>query len=160
DPTSKGSAIKPKPKNVSEVVDGLKAGTNLVGEAPRWAKTVERPEPRGLLVCKNGLLELETGRLWDHDPRLFCLNAVDFGFDPGARARRWEQFLFEVWPTNEEAIATLQEFFGLWLTDETKYQKACGLIGDPRSGKGTIGRVAKGLLGSMSCIGISLQNLG
>ena len=84
----KNSAIKPKSKNVNEVVDGLKAGTNLVGEAPRWVKAIERPEPRGLLVCENGLLELETGKLWDHDPRLFCLNAVDFGFDPRASAPR------------------------------------------------------------------------
>jgi putative DNA primase/helicase len=152
--------IKPRPKHVNEVIDGLKAGGNLVGDAPCWIEAIGKPEPRGLLVCKNGLLELDTGKLWDHDPRLFCLNRVDFEFDPKARAPRWNQFLREVWPRNEEAIAGLQEFFGLWLTDETKFQKGCGLIGDPRSGKGTIGRVAKGLLGSTSCVGISLQNLG
>jgi putative DNA primase/helicase len=152
--------IKPKPKHVNEVIDGLRAGTNLVGDAPCWIEAVERPEPKGLLVCKNGLLELETGKLWDHDPRLFCLNGVDFDFDPGARAPRWQQFLGEVWPRNEEAIGTLQEFFGLWLTDETKYQKALGLIGPPRSGKGTIGRVLKGLLGSTGYVAIGLQSLG
>jgi len=152
--------IKPKPKNVNEVVDGLKAGTNLVGNAPCWIGVEGRPEAKGLLICRNGLLELETGKLWDRDPRLFCLNGVDFDFDARARAPRWDQFLREVWPRDDEAVRTLQEFFGLWLTDETKYQKGCGLIGDPRSGKGTIGRVAKGLLGSRSCIGISLQTLG
>src|SRR5262249_17665237 len=120
----------------------------------------EREVSRGLLVCRNGLLELDTGKIWDRDPRLFCLNSVDFDFDTGARAPRWQQFLREVWPKDEEAISTVQEFFGLWLGDETKYQRACGLIGDSRSGKGTIGRVAKGLLGSTGCVGISLQNLG
>ena len=154
-----GHAIKPKPKNANEVIDGLKAGTNLVGDAPLWIKR-NGPEPHGLLVCRNGLLELETGRLWDHDPRLFCLNGVDFDFDPKAEAPRWHQFLHEVWPNDEEAVATLQEFFGLWLVDETKYQKALGLIGDPRSGKGTIGRVLKGLLGSVSYVAIGLQTLG
>ena len=154
-----GQAIKPKPKNVNEIVDGLKAGTNLIGDAPHWVKR-KGPEASGLLVCKNGLLELETGRLWDHDPRLFCLNGVDFDFDPGAQAPRWQQFLGEVWPNDNEAVATLQEFFGLWLVDETKYQKALGLIGDPRSGKGTIGRVLKGLLGRISYVAIALQTLG
>jgi len=155
-----GTGIKPKPKNVNEVVDGLKAGTNRgTADAPHWIKR-NGPEPRGLLVCRNGLLELETGKLWDHDPRLFCLNGVDFDFDPKAQAPRWNRFLGEVWPNDEGAMATLQEFFGLWLTDETKYQKACGLIGDPRSGKGTIGRVLKGLLGTTSYVAISLQTLG
>jgi len=54
----------------------------------------------------------------------------------------------------------MQEFFGLWLGDETKYQKALGLIGPPRSGKGTIGRVLKGLLGTTGYVAISLQTLG
>jgi putative DNA primase/helicase len=156
-----GSAIKPKLKNVNEVIDGLEAGANLpVADIPCWIGLAGRPQPRGLLVCRNGLLELETGKLWDHDPRFFCPNSVDFDFDPRAPTPRWEQFLGEVWPGDEEAVATLQEFFGLWLTDETKYQKACALIGPPRSGKGTIGRVLKGLLGSTSYAAVSLQSLG
>ena len=156
-----GSRIKPKPKNVNEVVDGLEAGTNRgTADAPHWIDIVGRPEPRGLLVCRNGLVELDTGKLWDHDPRLFCLNSVDFDFIAGARAPRWQQFLSEVWPRNEEAISTMQEFFGLWLGDETKYQKALGLIGPPRSGKGTIGRVLKRLLGNTGYVAIGLQTLG
>jgi len=46
------------------------------------------------------------------------------------------------------------------LGDETKYQKALGLIGPPRSGKGTIGRVLKGLLGNTGYVAIGLQTLG
>ena len=145
---------------MNEVIDGLRAGTNLgATDAPFWIGR-EGPEAKGLLVCQNGLLELETGKLWEHDPRLFCVNAVDFDFKPKAEAPRWQRFLGEVWPRDEEAVATLQEFFGLWLTDETKYQKACGLFGLPRSGKGTIGRVLKGLLGSTNFTAVSLQSLG
>lgn len=154
-----GGRIKPKPKNVNEVIDGLKAGTNLAGDAPCWIGR-EGPEPKGLLVCRNGLLELETGKLWEHDPRLFCLNGVDFDFDAKARAPRWEQFLREVLPRDEESVGTLQEFFGLWLTDVTKYHKALGIFGQPRSGKGTVGRVVKGLLGTSSFAPASLQSLG
>jgi hypothetical protein len=95
-----GGKIKPKPKNVNEVVDGLKAGTNRgTADAPHWIDIEGRPEPRGLLICRNGLLELDTGKLWDHDPRLFCLTSVDFDFVAGARAPRWERFLAEVWPS-------------------------------------------------------------
>ena len=41
------------------------------------------------------------------------------------------------------------------------YQKACVLIGQPaRSGKGTIGRLLKGLLGRTSYAAVSLRTLG
>ena len=135
-----GRALKPKPRNVSEVIDGLKAGANIkIAEAPTWLGVEGLPEAKGFLVCRNGLVEFETGKLRKHDPRFFGINSVDFDFDPTARAPRFEKFLKEVWPNDEETVATLQEFFGLWLTDVTKYQKACVLIGPPRSGKGTIG---------------------
>jgi putative DNA primase/helicase len=156
-----GGRLKPRQKHVNEVIDGLKSGTNPGGrDAPFWMRGRKGPEPRGLLVCRNGLLELGSGRLWEHDPRLFCLNGVDFDFDPRARAPRWERFLGEVWPGDEEAVGTLQEFFGLWLTDVTKYQKALGLFGRPRSGKGTVGRIVKGLLSTTSFTSVSLMDLG
>jgi putative DNA primase/helicase len=157
--TLDGVKVSPRQKTVNELIDALKAGTNLdAEEAPCWIKVPR--EAKGLLVCRNGLLELETGRLWNHDPRFFGLNCVDFDFNPKARAPRWERFLEEVWPGDVDAQATLQEFFGLWLTDETKYQKALALIGKTRSGKGTIGRLLKGLLGNTSFIAVSLQTLG
>ena len=120
-----GSAVKPKPKNVNEVIDGLKAGINFeAADVPVWIGVKGRPEAKGLLACRNGLLEFETGRLWDHDPRFFGINSVDFEFDPRARCPRWERFLEEVWPGDEGAVGTLQEFFGLWLTDVTKYPES------------------------------------
>ena len=74
-----GTPLKPKPKNVNEVIDGLKAGTNLgTSDVPVWIGIEGRPEPKRLLACRNGLLEFGTGKLWDHDPRFFSVNSVDF----------------------------------------------------------------------------------
>jgi putative DNA primase/helicase len=157
-----GRRLKPKQKNVNEVIDALISAANFgATDVPVWiGKGDGRPEPKGLLACRNGLLEFETGRLWDHDPRFFGINSVDFDFDPEASCPRWERFLGEVFPGDGEAVGTLQEFFGLWLTDETKFQKACVLIGPPRSGKGTVGRLLRGLLGRTSFAAVSLQTLG
>jgi putative DNA primase/helicase len=69
------------------------------------------------------------------------------------------QFLAEVWPDDDDAIATLQEIFGLCLTDETRFQKAFMLIGPKRSGKGTIGRVLRGLVGANNFVGPTLNGL-
>ena len=53
----------------------------------------------------------------------------------------------------------LQEFFGLVLTDETRFQKGFILVGPARSGKGTIARVLMHLLGRSNFCGPSLGQL-
>ena len=47
--------------------------------------------------------------------------------------------------------------FGLCLTDITKYQKAFMFVGPKRGGRGTIGRVLRGLIGPDNYIGTSLK---
>ena len=82
-----GRALKPKPRNVSEVIDGLKAGANIkIAEAPTWLGVEGLPEAKGFLVCRNGLVEFETGKLRKHDPRFFGINSVDFDFDPNRKS--------------------------------------------------------------------------
>src|SRR5262245_42248056 len=44
-------------------------------------------------------------------------------------------------PVLPQAQATLQTWFGYNLTPDTSLQKIAALVGPPRSGKGTIGRV-------------------
>ena len=84
---------------------------------------------------------------------------MGFDYDPLARAERFEQFLREVWPGDERAQQGLLELFGLLLTDVTKFQKWWMFVGPPRGGRGTIGRVTKGLLGAENFVGSSLKDL-
>ena len=67
-----------------------------------------------------------------------------------------ERFLDDQWQDDQLTRNALQELFGLALTDETKFQKGFILVGPARSGKGTIGRVLRGLLGSNNDCGPSL----
>ena len=52
-----------------------------------------------------------------------------------------------IWPDDQETIDCLQEFFGYFLTPCTSLQKILMLVGQKRSGKGTIIRVLKHMLG-------------
>jgi putative DNA primase/helicase len=52
------------------------------------------------------------------------------------------------------------EFFGLCLTDETKYQKAFMFVGPKRGGRGTIGRLLRGLIGTENYAGSTLHSFG
>src|SRR5262249_45815776 len=71
----------------------------------------------------------------------------------------WERFLGELWPGDDNAIASLQEVFGYLLAGDTSQQKAFMIVGPKRAGKGTIGRVLTGLLGPHNVAAPTLASL-
>ena len=74
-------------------------------------------------------------------------------------AERWLNFMNELWSEDTEAIEALQEMFGYHLTTDTSQQKIHLLIGPKRSGKGTIARVLRALLGSENIAAPTLASL-
>jgi putative DNA primase/helicase len=152
----------PAPKHVNEAVDGIKAWTHLKAEAEvgTWLGDGEPPwDKEATICCKNGVVRLCDGKVWPHDPRLFSVNVIETEYRPGAEAPRWATFLDELWDADVESRNALQEFFGLVLTDETKFQKGFILVGPARSGKGTISRTLMRLLGHKNFSGPSLGQL-
>jgi putative DNA primase/helicase len=94
-------------------------------------------------------------------PRLFALSAADLDFDPNAPPpAAWLAFLGDLWGTDSESIETLGEVLGYLLTPDTSQQKILLIVGPPRSGKGTIGRVIGQLLGEANVAGPTLGSLG
>jgi len=154
--------FKPKRVQVNDVVDALKAVVNLDSSqrAPAWLGLAPVPATE-MVACRNGLLHLPSRELLSHTPEFFCHNVLDFDFDPAASApANWLAFLNDLWPSDPESIATLQEIFGLCLTGDTRYQKAFMLIGPRRSGKGTIGRVLTELVGRDFVVAPTLTSMG
>lgn len=92
-------------------------------------------------------------------PRFFSAGVVDFGFDPNAECPRWQEFLLSLWPDDPQSIECLQEWFGYLLLPDTRQHKLLVMIGPPRSGKGTIARMLKSLIGERSYCGPTLANL-
>lgn len=128
-------------------------------QAPAWIGNGEQFAPANeLMATKSGLLHLPRALLDEdclHPPtaRLFAFNGVDYQFDPNAGCPTWLAFLSSIWPLDRESQDTLQEIMGLLLTLDTRHHKLFMLIGPPRSGKGTIARAIKGLIGegNMAC---------
>jgi putative DNA primase/helicase len=149
----------PAQKHVNAVIDAVKAWSLLPGDVEVGTWLGEGAPPWGcgaIICCKNGVVRLNDGRSWPHDPRLFVLNVIETEYRPDAVAPRWEQFLRELWKRDEASRNTLQEFFGLVLTDETRFQKGFILVGPARSGKGTIARVLMHLIGRTNFCGPNL----
>jgi putative DNA primase/helicase len=145
-----GAAGDPvKPEHVNNMIDALKAATYLPEDThvPCWldAPGIALPD---LIVCKNGAFDLVTQEVHPLTPRLFSTISLPVDYLPAAPApAQWLAFLKSVWPDDQESIDTLQEIFGLLLTGMTKFQKIFLLKGPKRSGKGTMLRTVRKLLG-------------
>ena len=153
--------VKPNAAMVSGVVDALRGTAHLDEKiaAPAWLDGVAGPPPREIVACANGLLHLPTRKLLPHTPAFFNMNALDYAYDPKApKPVQWLAFLRQLWPDDDQSIETLQEFFGYFLTTDTSQQKALMLIGPRRSGKGTIARVLRRLIGEHNCVAPKLAS--
>ena len=113
-----------------------------------------------LISMANGVLHIPTRTLRPHSPSFFTHHALPFPFaaESGTPAK-WLQFLHELWADDESSISALQEVFGYILGGDTRQQKIFLLVGPKRGGKGTIGRVLTGLLGTHNVAAQTLAGL-
>ncbi|HAL27874.1 MAG TPA: hypothetical protein DCP25_14210 [Chloroflexi bacterium] len=128
---------------------------------PSWiARRDDDPAARELVSVGNGLLHISTRELREHTPRLFNTVAVPFPYDPNAATpKRWLAFLSDLWPDDPDARAALQQWFGYVISGDTRMHKILFMLGPFRSGKGTIGRVLKALVGDANTCGPTLASL-
>jgi putative DNA primase/helicase len=135
-------------------------------EPPVWL-TDKPPFPAtDVLPAKNVLVHLPSyveGKplsTCQPTPQFFCPYALDYAFDPAAPIpQTLIDFLASAWPEDAEAIDTLQEWLGYLLTPDTSHQKIALLIGPPRSGRGTIGRLTQKLIGPCNVASPTLSGL-
>lgn len=151
--TGKIAPFQPTRPKVDLVLDAIRSLCHLDGARPLpcWLEPAHENEWDAMdtIAAKNGLVHLPTRTLRAAAPAFFTLNVLTFAYNPRAAApARWMRFLDQLWPDEPEPIATLQEYIGYLLTQDTRYQKILMLVGPKRSGKGTIGRVLQLLLGA------------
>ncbi|MGW2043733.1 DNA primase family protein [Streptomyces sp. NPDC001858] len=150
-----------KPK-ISNLLDALGAVTLLPTDtdAPTWLDSDGEQDSSPIVACQNGLLRIRDRALLPHTPGFFNFVSVPFAYDPTATAPAWEHFLSQLWPDDPDAIHAIQEWFGYVLSGRTDQQKILLMVGPTRSGKGTIARVLKALVGKENLAGPTLAGLG
>lgn len=154
--------VTSRSKTINEVRKAcLHVCPSIGAEAPAWTSpTADDPPAAHLVVVQNGLLDLRDLTLYPPTPRFFSTTAINAPWDPSAPApTAWLAFLDSLWGSDQEAIRALQQMFGYLLSTDTSQQKLFALIGPPRSGKGTIARVLKALLGDDAVVNPTLQSL-
>ena len=151
-------------RTLANIIECVRAESIITAssEPPRWLSPNDWDASR-CLATESGILPVDS--LNDHPvlisptPDFFTVNGLDFAFDPVARCPEWERFLTELWPDDPQSIQTLQEIFGYLLLPDTSQQKMFMMLGPRRSGKGTIARILKAVVGPGNCCAPKLGSL-
>jgi len=98
------------------------------------------------LNCKNGTLDLQTGRLNPHNPADLITKMVPFNYDPDAQCPVWEATIEKIMNGDPEKISFLKRVFGYAMTGVTSEQCFFVLYGSGANGKSTILEVYRELL--------------
>ncbi len=75
-----------------------------------------------LLAVENGIIHLPTGELRPHDPELLLSKRVRYAYREDAKAERWQRFLREVFPGQDDMPAYMQRLVGYGITGRTDEQ--------------------------------------
>lgn len=114
-------------------------------------------QPGRLVHFDNGILDLDSMSLSPHDPSWFSTNILPYAYTTGAGCQHWQQFLSSIFEGDDQRVQLLQEWFGYMLVRSYEHQKGMLMIGAPRSGKGTIGRILREMVGPFNFSGVSLD---
>lgn len=157
----------PNRQKVGNLSDALRAVADVhiaaKSKPPIWlekSRTSEVP-PHEIVACRNGLLHVPTRILHPHTPIYFAHHSIPFEFNPAAfKPAKWLEFLRTLWGDDQQSIATVQEIFGYMISGDTRLQKMFLLVGPRRSGKGTIARILKAIMGEHNVAGPTLAGMG
>lgn len=117
------------------------------------------PDPREIVSCKNGLLDIANRELLPPTPGFYSFTNTNITYDPDAKEpENWLKFLDTT--LDAESRDLLQEWFGYCLVQDTRMQKIMMIVGKPGSGKGTAVRVLQKLVGHGSYCSMDFEKLG
>lgn len=154
--------VTARQKGVHEMIKALvRVMPILDGGTPQWAIKHEKdPDATRLVPCRNGLLDLRERKVYPSTPRLFSTQVLGAAWLPDAPDPvEWLKFLDSIWDGDKESIRALQQIFGYLISSDTAFQKLFAIVGPKRSGKSTIGRILKALLGEDSVVNPTLSSL-
>jgi hypothetical protein len=98
-----------------------------------------------MIGLSNGTFDVRRGVLVEHAPEHELRYRLDFAFDPAVQCPNYEGQLEQTFKGNRQAMELFDEFCGLTLVPDMKFQKALYLIGAAGSGKSTLLRVLESM---------------
>ena len=114
--------------------------------------------PEGTFPVRNGLLDVETGKLFPHRHGYFTTVQTPHNYIPGAECPEWMRWL-EDRQEDEATRAQIQEIFGYCLGMGINYHSFFFLYGEGGTGKSTCVDVLEWLVGENNRVSLELTEL-
>ncbi|QJY51228.1 DNA primase family protein [Pseudonocardia broussonetiae] len=159
----------PDKGKVDKVLDAMSAPTLIERDvdSPSWLSTATSASY--VVPCLNGLVDVRDQQLHPMTPDYFGSVCIPVSYDPAVgEPTEWLKFLRTLWPPVQgpdgllyeaDEVLTLQEWFGYALSGRMDLQKMLLVVGPPRSGKSTIGRILTELLGKANVAAPTLAGM-
>lgn len=109
---------------------------------------------------KNGILDIETGKMMEHSPDYIITNRINHDYDPEAYHELCDRTLDKISCNDPMIRKLLEEVIGFVMYRRNELRKAFILIGDKRNGKSTFLDMIKTMLGDENTTALDLNELG
>jgi len=117
-------------------------------------------------AMKNGILDVfeKGGKLLPHNSNYYTFNYLPYDFDPSAKAEKWLWALGQYFQNKDgtpDLIAQdiIHQWIFRYLVGYTKSQKILSILGDKRTGKGTMARTIRLVVGARNCTALTIASL-
>lgn len=110
-----------------------------------------------LINLKNGMYDIESDKLLEHDPKYHSTMRIPLTYDSNATCPNIDKFLSEV--VSEENAVTLTEYLGYCLIPDVRMQRALMVFGHAGNGKSVFLNLAGKIIGKPNTSAIPLQKL-
>jgi putative DNA primase/helicase len=150
--------FRPTVAQARDLIAGLKAGLALKADFDPAAWLDTGRGAGAVLAFRNGVVNVRSGEFGGPTPKLWMHGTAGYEWNEGAKAVVWEGLLEAVFPGDGEAHDCVEEWLGYNMTEDVRFQKGMLWVGRPRSGKGTLAGVIRGLVGAGAYAGLTLHN--
>ena len=108
---------------------------------------------------RDGVLNLTTGVVEAHHPKLHALYYVDANYDPDLEmSTAAHDFFWHLADENEEGFKILMQILGLALSNVRRYQSAALIVGPPGCGKSVLTEFIKAVLSKGSVNSVEIES--
>lgn len=116
---------------------------------------------RSIVSFRNGMMDMENGFTFQEpSPEFYTSIYIDTAYDPDAVCPRFDKFLKEILPAEDDRML-IQDIFGYMFVNRktVKVEKIAMFLGEGRNGKSVLCDVINGVVGSDNISGFSLYDL-
>ncbi len=150
---SNAEEFKRRAKHYSDSTRSGRRDGMLLIAGPEVAVAVDHLDRHPhLLACRNGTVNLRSGKLGPADPGHLITRGVDLEYDPSAHSPEWDRFLERILAEDPDLIAYVQRLLGYAITGEVGEHLLPNFYGDGENGKSQLLIAVQDVLGELAAV--------